>query len=879
MNDDVMAERLTQAVANARLLARELAARDTRNEWSQSVTIEAEFIAAVAAPSTVAPTPGVDPRTTLERTAVVCWDMAHNPAGRAMVLADLHLRTSRVDLVGPLWSRFGTGVWGPIEEGGYSTVTFRCERLADFLPKAYALAAHRRYDLVHVCKPRLPGLILGSMIARANDCPIIIDIDDEEQAFFASAGDVDLSDYSLDELHEPTELYGTHQGVALASRAPTKSVSNVELGRVYGGAMLRHARDERVFDPSVVSREAGRFRLGADDQDFVVLFVGTPRPHKGLGAVVEALRLLNDPRVVLHVVGVANRPRFDEEVPSDGVRIVTHLPTDMAVLPELLAAGDAIALMQNLDDPISDFQIPSKISDALSMDVPLIVTNAPPLRDLQDHGLLRADDPAELAAHLRDLVDGNDVNEGRRRAAFLGEFSIGVNAARASLAVDDAVVRKADAHDAVVEPVLDLARRAYANERRRERPDLFDEPDPGGDGVDIVFFWKQNDSGIYGRRSDMLAKHFAADPRVRRVLHIDAPISTEDAFRDARHVADSSADHTPLLRRGLLDRRLELVEGGAVHHRTFLHTVDEDAFDPITGEPMGMLEDFPAFVRAEMNRLSMSPERSIAWVCPVVADFLAVHDELGFRTVVSDVIDDQRSMTTNADYAARLDTYYRELLAASDKVFTNCEPNVAAFSSYGGDMTVVQNGAEVEAYDPVRRDPLDERPVVAYVGNMRDRVDWLLLDELASLRQDCRFVFAGSAHGRSDVHHLAQQHENVELLGVVPYAQLPELLAGVDVGLVPHLTGPMTESMNPLKVYNYYAAGVPIVTTPIPNMDELLNEVSVATDAAGFGAAIDTAVERRRAGKVAPDAALLDTISWRTRATDILDALAAAGLL
>jgi glycosyltransferase involved in cell wall biosynthesis len=874
--DDADDLRLRRAVANARLLADELARRDSAGTWTQQVTIRTEF----GGVGTSAPSAARQQFNNHRgRVAVVCWDLGHNPAGRAMMLADLHLESMRVDLVGPLWSRFSNKLWSPIEEGGYETVTFTCDRMIDFAAKAYSVAAHRKYDLVHICKARLPGLILGSMIARASDCPLIVDIDDEEQAFFADAEAFDLDVLEPALLHEPTEAYGTALGTSIARNASVRTVSNVELRARYGGIVVRHARSEVSFDPGSASRADGRARLGAAPDDFVVLFVGTPRPHKGLDIVVEALRLL-DSRFVLHVVGVPNPARFRDEIDTSDIRVVTHPPTDIGILPELIAAGDAIALMQHLDDPISASQIPSKISDGLSMGCPVIVTDAPPLRDLQDHGLLRSDDAAQLAEHLESLANGEDDTARRnRRDAFLGEFSIAVNAARVRVAHREAKNLAAVGPNLVIATVLGVTSEAYLHERRVARPDLFGVADPAPDeGVDIVVFWKQNDTGIYGRRSDMLTKYFGEDPRVRRVLHFDAPLSTERAARDATLKTDGS-DHSPLLSQTLLDRRLGIIESGKVHHRTYLYS-DTGGHDPLTGELLGDQTGFADFVLQQMTELDMTPSASIAWVCPVAPGFLDVQTQLQFATVVADVIDDQRVSNHRREVAQQLDDAYRLTLGLSKLVFTNCHPNVDAFKAYSPGMIVVPNGAETKEFSGTRETVgIDDRPVVAYVGNMSDRVDWGLMNDLVEIRPDYRFLMVGSAHYGADVFDLVKRHENVELTGVVPYAQLPNLLSGVDVGLVPHLAGTMTERMNPLKVYNYIAAGLPVVSTPIPNMDELIDLIAVADNALGFALAIDAAIVQRRSGTMARPTERLQAIDWSTRAVTILDHLENANLL
>ncbi len=57
---------------------------------------------------------------------------------------------------------------------------------------------------------------------------------------------------------------------------------------------------------------------------------------------------------------------------------------------------------------------------------------------------------------------------------------------------------------------------------------------------------------------------------------------------------------------------------------------------------------------------------------------------------------------------------------------------------------------------------------------------------------------------------------NIHLLGTRPYAQLPAVLRAADAGLIPYARNALTESVFPMKVYEYLAAGLPVVATPLP---------------------------------------------------------------
>ena len=74
-------------------------------------------------------TPAAPKTEKRRKAAVISWDLGHNPVGRAMVLYDLLDRDWDVELVGPLWSRFGGKVWGPIADSDRRVRGFACDTL------------------------------------------------------------------------------------------------------------------------------------------------------------------------------------------------------------------------------------------------------------------------------------------------------------------------------------------------------------------------------------------------------------------------------------------------------------------------------------------------------------------------------------------------------------------------------------------------------------------------------------------------------------------------------------------------------------------------------------------------------------------------------
>jgi glycosyltransferase involved in cell wall biosynthesis len=859
-------DRLARASANIRILADALA---------QAVAAQA---AAPAAEPAQRPARLPPPGRSRGRAAVVCWDLGHNPAGRAHVLYDLLARDWQVDLVGPLWQRYGTALWGPLRELGLNLRAFRCRTLDDFLPQAVFHATLVRYDLVHVCKPRLPGLLLGQLIRDHSRCPMIVDVDDHELAFFNEAPPAALEEFLAGAEAALVEPYGelaTRFAETLIAGADGITVSNVALQRRFGGVPVRHARDETAFDPATFDRPAIRASLGIAPEDFALIFVGTPRAHKGVGVVARALQSLGDRRFCFHVFGSPDRQLRSELESCAEARIHLHGEIPFDQLPRILAAADAVPLLQDPAHPISAYQIPAKISDATALGCPVLMTEIPPVADLVAQGGVVAVTPESFAPTLLRLRAERDAGAGRGeriRNFFLQELSSTVNRARLALVVDQAAARAARPLPPDWQAMRTAAFDVFGRRARAAQDPLLALPAIAGarqGAPDVAFFWKQNDTGLYGRRSDMVLRHMLASGRVRRAMMFDAPMGRPEI---ERQLEGGGGTQGPLVLRYTLARWLRGLDTERWAQRVTIFA-DRD-FPRLLDVTLPQRSEAPDLVEAALREGGFDPANTIAWVCPVVWDFPVVAQRLRFRHVVADLIDDQRAWKASPAYTQRLDACYRETLGRADTVFTNCEPVAEAFRDVAPDIHVVPNGAERFDRHP---GPLPlppalaklPRPLIGYVGNLRDRIDWALLEAVARQRPRWTLVLAGSAHDNPAAEALGRL-PNVHLLGVVEYPALLAHLRAFDVGIVPHEASQLTERMNPLKVYNYFAAGLPIVATEIANMEEMRPFISVATGAEAFVAAIEAALRRGR-GIPEEGAPLLDEIGWDSRVATMLD--------
>jgi glycosyltransferase involved in cell wall biosynthesis len=815
---------------------------------------------------------------TKPKLAVVAWDLAHNPVGRAFALADMAARTHSVELVGPIFEFYGGRIWPPLAEAPMRIRGFAATDLQSLVSGAMKLARSVTCDVVHVSKPRLPSLLVGALIRRANNCPMIIDIDDDELSFVKDPTAASFEELELaaragaQEIDVPHSDLWTRFAQNLVEEADAITVSNVALRRRYGGVMVRHARDERIFDPQKVDRGKVRAEFGYRDSDRVILFLGTARAHKGIVEIADALERLGDPRLALCIVGVIPDKLLLGRLRAYGrARVALHPDQTWQRLPEIVSMADCVVCFQDPAHAISQFQIPAKLTDALALGVPVLATPVSPLADVALAGAIETvQNDAELDAALRRLAESppRSSNKSQGRDYFLSELSYAVNAAR----LDVAFAAAATSH-ATALPRFERLFRLLENRTDFTLPRLTDTPPrrdrrspirKGAPPMDLVFLWKQNDSDVYGRRSDMMAKFLLRTGRVRRVVHFDAPLSVGDLEWQAGE---------PAIYLNTVQRILCSADTPDFFRRTFLY---RNAGEPrrSLGRKLPPKSAYPEFVRQTLREAGVR-DAPLLWVCPIVFDLPAIADAIRPSFVVADIIDDQRLFPhPNLDHRRRVADEYDVILREADAVFSNCQPICDAFAALRPDIHVVPNGAELfpdaHTWPPSEKLFGLPRPIIGYVGNLRDRVDLDLLEAVATRFSQATVVLVGSTRGRPEVPDMAARLPNLRLLGVQPYEEAQRIIRGFDVAIMPHLKSELSDHMNPLKLYVYFSLGVPVVSTAVANIGDLAAHINVATDSESFLNAI-AAVLAGSANTVGGSAhgEILKSITWETRVAEL----------
>ncbi|HET6203995.1 MAG TPA: glycosyltransferase [Planctomycetota bacterium] len=171
------------------------------------------------------------------------------------------------------------------------------------------------------------------------------------------------------------------------------------------------------------------------------------------------------------------------------------------------------------------------------------------------------------------------------------------------------------------------------------------------------------------------------------------------------------------------------------------------------------------------------------------------------------------------------------------------------------------------------------RPILGFVGFLSPRLDFPLLEAIARRRPEWTFAFVGPERRLAGAGEAFFSLPNVRRLGPRPAAEIPRYYRGMDVCLVPFRRDESTRDADAIKLYEYLAAGRPVVATDAAGADRAREFVRVAEGAEAFERAVREALARHDPGEVERGRAFARRNSWEARAQEVVTRLAERGLL
>ncbi len=194
---------------------------------------------------------------------------------------------------------------------------------------------------------------------------------------------------------------------------------------------------------------------------------------------------------------------------------------------------------------------------------------------------------------------------------------------------------------------------------------------------------------------------------------------------------------------------------------------------------------------------------------------------LNTTLMVYDFMDD---LEVNKSLGRRYQRDHRRLLRQVNLVTVTSDALEAQVKITNTNVVVIPNGVDYahfsltgESACPADLLPLVRtgQPIIGYYGAFGDWLDFPLLQLLARHYRQCHVVLIGADFLDNVSRHRLPLVENIHWLGPKPYQELPAYLHRFDTAIIPFRSGPIAASTSPVKLFEYMAAGIPVVTTDI----------------------------------------------------------------
>ncbi|HOA80697.1 MAG TPA: glycosyltransferase family 4 protein [Defluviitaleaceae bacterium] len=350
------------------------------------------------------------------KISILTPDLSHNCLGRAYLLAKILQRHYDVEIVGPI---FGEGIWEPVEND--KSIIYKYVKVYGRLKPYWQIGKLIKKidgDVIYASKPLFSSFGIGSLKKILKRKPLILDIDDWQMGLIKESynnlsffRELKSSISSTVFLYNTSSYWNNFFGEKIASFANEITVSNRFLQEKFGGEIVWHARDTGLFSPEKFDKDLLREKYKIEKTKKVIMFFGTPRAHKGIEDLIEAMNLIQDKDVLLMIVGIDLNDYYCKKIIKnaqnllDRERFIWFYLQPFEKVPEILTLADVIVIPQRKSFAAVG-QMPAKVFDAMALAKPIIATNVSDLPEvLENCGIIvEPENPEELAKKIQYLL-------------------------------------------------------------------------------------------------------------------------------------------------------------------------------------------------------------------------------------------------------------------------------------------------------------------------------------------------------------------------------------------------------------------------------------------------------------------------------------------
>lgn len=350
------------------------------------------------------------------KISILTPDLSLNCLGRTYLLAKILQRHYKVEIIGPI---FGEGIWEPAAYD--KSIIYKAVRISGRFKPYWQIGELIKKidgDVIYASKPLFSSFGIGLLKKALKKKPLILDIDDWQMGFIKENYSR-LSTYRRFRFIVSSTLYFYNLGSYWNNLINEKlihftdeiTVSNNFLKEKFGGTLIWHGRDTDNFNPQKYNKKLLREKYKINDSKKIIIFLGTPREHKGVEILINAVSIIENKNIVLFVVGIEDDDNYGKKLTKIAKEMLGYKYKGFDIqpfekIPEFLTLADVVVIPQK-NNLATTGQVPAKVFDAMAMAKPIIATSVSDLPEILDGcGWIRKpENPRELAKTIEYVLD------------------------------------------------------------------------------------------------------------------------------------------------------------------------------------------------------------------------------------------------------------------------------------------------------------------------------------------------------------------------------------------------------------------------------------------------------------------------------------------
>lgn len=377
---------------------------------------------------------------------------------------------------------------------------------------------------------------------------------------------------------------------------------------------------------------------------------------------------------------------------------------------------------------------------------------------------------------------------------------------------------------------------------------------------EILCFSSTDWNGVWGSRQQVM-RRFAR--RGYRVLFIERPAGLEHIIR------------YPKLRQRRLDRWQEGLR--QIEHNLWIATLPPLLPGRYYSVALNRINQWLTTLCSRRYLRQLSFTSPILWLYRPEQGHLI--GKFGERLSVYHCID-EFTVGTSGRKRDTITALERELLRQVDLVFANSPPTYENKRRVHSRTYRIASGADVDHFSkaldsthpPHHAISRLQPPRIGYIGHVNERLDYTILEQVARQYPDYSLVFVGDTYPWTlDAPPLRRLRAlpNVHFLGKYPFSEVPRLVQGMDVCLLPYVDDENAYYRSPLKLYEYLAAGKPVVSTDHPEAEEMQDVLYVASTSDQFLTYVARALSENSKERQQARVSVAKQHSWDSRVDEM----------